>query len=97
MNQNEVGSLKPPRVTKMLKVKPEGALEKGNQSLHQKNQWENPVQTLLDLVTQARQEATLVNQWPGVELSNKVPPAAKMPLKADCKLYDQTDSVRMLG
>ena len=38
MNQNEVGSLKPPRVTKMLKVKPEGALGRRNQSLHQKNQ-----------------------------------------------------------
>ena len=71
MNQNEVGSLKPPRVTKMLKVKPEGALEKGNQSLHQKNQWENPVQTLLDPVTQARQEAAIVNQWPGFGSSDK--------------------------
>ena len=71
MNQNEVGSLKPPRVTKMLKIKPEGALEKGNQSLHQKNQWENPVQTLLDPVTQARQVAAIVNQWPGLKSSDK--------------------------
>ena len=37
MKQNEVGSPKPPRVTRMPRVKPEEALKKGNQSLHQKN------------------------------------------------------------
>ena len=71
MKQNEVGSTKPPRVTRMPRVKPDEALKKGNQSLHQKNQWENPVQTLLDLVTQARQVAAIVNQWPGLKSSDK--------------------------
>ena len=81
----------------MLKVKPEGALEQRNQSLHQKNQWEKPSTNIVGEVTQTRQEAAIVNQWPGLKSSDKFLPAARMTLRAGNKLYDQIDRIKMLG